>query len=265
MYAGSQLLENAPARGRGYALRIVIRTDRARQNGARPFAVLFVCTANRARSPMAQLLIERELDRVGLHWTIHSAGTRALDGEPVHPLTSDVLQEVGIDATAFRSAALSQDLIASADLILTAQAEHRETVVNADVHALGRTFTLLQFARYVSLVSLTSVPAAELGRQLLHGATIARSRFQPVKPLAYDLPDPIRGRIGQFRSCRDTTTDAVASIVRPLVAATSQTSAVVGPSTVTSAADNQHLVAAADASVRARRRLRLQAARQRRS
>ena len=44
------------------------------------FRVLLVCTANQCRSPMAQFVLQRAVDRLGLDWEIGSAGTRARNG-----------------------------------------------------------------------------------------------------------------------------------------------------------------------------------------
>lgn len=56
--------------------------------------VLFVCTGNSARSQMAEALLKNlARDR----YDVYSAGTNPK--ESVHPLTLEVMQEMGIDAT----------------------------------------------------------------------------------------------------------------------------------------------------------------------
>jgi arsenate reductase len=56
--------------------------------------VLFLCSKNSARSQMAAALLRQ---RAGDRFTIHSAGLRP---EPVHPLTLQVLDELGLDTKA---------------------------------------------------------------------------------------------------------------------------------------------------------------------
>ena len=50
--------------------------------------VLFVCTADQCRSPMAELLFQQALQHRGERpaWDVSSAGTFAPDGRPMHPL-----------------------------------------------------------------------------------------------------------------------------------------------------------------------------------
>lgn len=54
-------------------------------------AVLFLCTANSARSVMAEAFLQRV---AGDRLEVHSAG---LDPKPIHPLTVQVMREVGFE------------------------------------------------------------------------------------------------------------------------------------------------------------------------
>lgn len=60
-------------------------------------AVLFLCTANAARSQMAEALLRH---RAGYRFDAYSAG---LAPSVVHPMTIDVLQELGLDTSGLRS------------------------------------------------------------------------------------------------------------------------------------------------------------------
>ena len=53
--------------------------------------VLFLCIANRARSQMAQVFLEKY---AGDQFEVYSAG---LEPEPIHPYTYKVMEEVGLD------------------------------------------------------------------------------------------------------------------------------------------------------------------------
>jgi arsenate reductase len=59
--------------------------------------VLFLCTGNSARSQMAEALLRRE---AGVRFDVYSAGTRP---KGIHPLTIEVLREIGIDPSGQRS------------------------------------------------------------------------------------------------------------------------------------------------------------------
>ena len=182
------------------------------------FSVLFVCTANQARSPMAQRLLERALGLLNLHWTVTSAGTDVRDGQEVHPLTAAALAEVGVEVGGFRPRQLTEPLVAAADLVLTAETRHRHRVVATHVGALSNAFTLLQFVRYTSAVELESTLPATLGADLLTGVRLARSRFQPASREHDDIPDPVGGKIRDFRACRDSISAAIDRLVLPLAA-----------------------------------------------
>ena len=60
--------------------------------GGEPFNVLFVCTANQCRSPMAEQLLRVALADLGYQWHVESAGISVAPG-PAHPLAVQVLDE----------------------------------------------------------------------------------------------------------------------------------------------------------------------------
>src|SRR3954454_5928287 len=125
----------------------------ATENGSNrsPFSVLFVCTANQARSPMALLIMRRVLRELDLNWSLRAAGTHAVRGKSLPQLTCAVLSEIGIDASEFRSRPLTATMVQKADLVLTADTQNRHDVATIEVGALGRGFTLKQFSRYASV------------------------------------------------------------------------------------------------------------------
>ena len=70
--------------------------------GPRPIRVLFVCTGNSARSQLAEAVIGK---LGGARYVAASAGTRP---RPVHPLTVQVLAEMGIDWRSAQAKSLEQ-------------------------------------------------------------------------------------------------------------------------------------------------------------
>ncbi|KPJ48600.1 MAG: hypothetical protein AMJ41_04615 [candidate division Zixibacteria bacterium DG_27] len=95
------------------------------ENKAGRFKVLFVCTGNTCRSPMAaglmkKLLLETDFDGI----EVGSAGTGALNGWPAAPHALEVTKNWGIDISAHRSRALDREIVEQADLILCMAAEH---------------------------------------------------------------------------------------------------------------------------------------------
>lgn len=88
-----------------------------RGGGAAPKAILFACTMNAIRSPMAAAIL-RHL--TGQRFYIESAGVRAGDGDP---FVESVMNEIGIDVSRHRPQTLSDLNDTSFDLIITLSPE----------------------------------------------------------------------------------------------------------------------------------------------
>ncbi len=92
-------------------------------------AVLFVCTGNICRSPLAEVLLRREAAARRLDaLTASSAGTGAWDGAPASEGAYLVGLEHDLDLSAHRARMLTRDLIKHADLILTMSRHHRARI-----------------------------------------------------------------------------------------------------------------------------------------
>jgi len=105
-------------------------------------SVLFVCTANRFRSPLAAALLERKLQELGLaeSWNIGSAGIWADRGQPALPQVSDAAQRSNLDLSRHRSARVSEKLLAQYDLILVMQASQKEALLTEYPHLHERIY-----------------------------------------------------------------------------------------------------------------------------
>lgn len=91
-------------------------------------SVLFVCTANQCRSPLAQGLFQLELNGQLTGWRIDSAGTWAVEGLPPSPKTLQILQEKGIELSSQRSKPVDRNLLQSFALILTMEGGQKEAL-----------------------------------------------------------------------------------------------------------------------------------------
>jgi protein-tyrosine-phosphatase len=81
--------------------------------------IIFVCTGNICRSPMAEGILRarwREAGRSDL--VVSSMGTHGLDHFPAEPLARQVCRENGVDIEAHRSRSLAGDELRGADLVL---------------------------------------------------------------------------------------------------------------------------------------------------
>jgi len=109
--------------------------------------VLFVCTGNTCRSPMAEYIARKMIGERKLNGVeVSSAGLWALTGEPASGQAARVLEEMGLDAAGHRAALLSRADVEGADLILTMTGVHRAAVVEAFPGAAHKVFTLAEFA-----------------------------------------------------------------------------------------------------------------------
>ena len=106
--------------------------------------VLFVCTGNICRSPLAAALLLRGLKERGLDVTVTSAGTGAWDGAPASEGAYLVGLERGLDLSGHRARLLSRDLVEQADLILTMARHHRARV--DELGGEGRVYVLGEYA-----------------------------------------------------------------------------------------------------------------------
>ena len=78
--------------------------------------LLFICTGNTCRSPMAEYLVRDMIEKQGLsdRVTVASAGMAAAEGEPASQNALIALQNRGIDANAHRARQLSPELVKQA-------------------------------------------------------------------------------------------------------------------------------------------------------
>jgi protein-tyrosine phosphatase len=93
-------------------------------------SILFVCTANICRSPMAAGLFYKLLNEKGYNkgWIVESAGTWALDELPAADKTERVLRNRGIDIADHRSRSVNRQLLSKFDLILTMEEGQKEAL-----------------------------------------------------------------------------------------------------------------------------------------
>ncbi len=92
--------------------------------------ILFVCTGNTCRSPMAEYLLRDMAERAGLsaQLEVTSAGLAACDGDPISENAAEVLLERNIDASRHRARRVTTELIDRADRIYVMTEAHRRMI-----------------------------------------------------------------------------------------------------------------------------------------
>jgi len=183
------------------------------------FTVLFVCTGNICRSPLAErfgrALLDGETHAGAASVQLHSAGTRAVVDAGMHASSAAALRRLGGDPERFRARQLQDDMAVGADLTLTMTREHRQQVLARAPRALSRTFTLIEAAALLDLlgpdVELPDGTAAERARALVKRMAGTRSARQSGS--SDDVQDPI----GQPDEVHDRVGDLIASVVQPVL------------------------------------------------
>ncbi|HKS16259.1 MAG TPA: L-threonylcarbamoyladenylate synthase [Planctomycetota bacterium] len=140
--SGPARLKQASTVVRATGTRLEILREGAISKGALEqldyFSVLFVCTGNTCRSPMAERLFRRALaKRIGVDpgglesrgYRVGSAGTGAVAGAWATRPAIDVLREMDVDLSQHASRPLSMALVQDADVVFVMTERHRNLVL----------------------------------------------------------------------------------------------------------------------------------------
>ena len=111
------------------------------------YRILFVCTGNICRTPIAAAILQHFIRKEKLETIIdvESAGTWAMDGNPVSENTRRVCQEHGLDVAHHRARHIDHFMVKEADLILCMAEQHKLDLLTIYPHFRNKIFTLKEF------------------------------------------------------------------------------------------------------------------------
>ncbi len=110
------------------------------------YSIMFVCTGNTCRSPMAEGGLRKLLENRGIaNITVFSSGTGAATGFPPTTYAAEAARIWNADITSHRSQPLTAELIGRADLILTMSSAHCREVIRLQPEARSKTFMLKNY------------------------------------------------------------------------------------------------------------------------
>ncbi len=144
--------------------------------------ILFVCTGNVCRSPMAEGIF-RHTTRGRGDFQVYSAGIGAVDGQPPTPHAVMAMLEVGMDISDQRSRALTADLVRQADFILCMTHSHVDSIHWMYPWAAEKTFVLREFD-------------------------------DTLEQFEKDISDPIGSSFDVYEDCRDQIHQGIGSLLK---------------------------------------------------
>ncbi|MDP2292454.1 MAG: hypothetical protein Q8M22_14785 [Actinomycetota bacterium] len=161
-----------------------------------PLTILTVCSYNRARSVMTELLLRRALTDADVRADVRGVGFSA-GGRPPLPETIQALRALDLDATSTISERVDRALLHSAHLVLAAERVHVVRLVEDDRSMLRKVFTLPEFAE------LAAAAGPRSGRRFDEWLAVVGEGRTHASFLASKVPeiaDPVGKPPGAFRS-----------------------------------------------------------------
>ncbi len=144
--------------------------------------VLFICTGNICRSPMAEGLFRHAVQGRG-NYRVLSAGLGAMHGQPPSAYAVQATKELGIDISGQRSRMVTAEMVQQADYIFGMTHSHVDTVMVLYPQAAEKTFLLREFD-------------------------------DTLDTFEKDISDPIGGSYEIYETCRDQIEQGIGSLLR---------------------------------------------------
>ena len=162
--------------------------------------ILFVCTGNTCRSPMAAAIFRKKTNH-----EVQSAGIFAADGAPASAQTMEILRENHIQYE-HSAQTVTFELIEWADLVLTMTTQHRDVLKQQYPTHAPNIFTLKEYVlpEYEELWKKYTSLYAQMETEKIETGQIHPSLFEKIKQVEKQLPsidisDPFGGDLTIYK------------------------------------------------------------------
>lgn len=165
--------------------------------------ILFVCTGNTCRSPMAEIMTRRALQAAGLkQHTCASAGTSATPGTLISEGAAAVLAAHGLEYSSFRSQRVTPELLMEYDIAFAMTLCHLDVLRD------------LWGGEKAERASLLGELVA--GAKVNTGGAVIHTGFSRVELSGYEISDPYGSEWNVYNACYDEINRCIAVLLKQL-------------------------------------------------
>jgi protein-tyrosine phosphatase len=177
-----------------------------------PVPVLFVCTANICRSPMAEALFREQLRLSEVNGVATSSAGFLKSGNAASEGAQRAVKQYGVSLRSHLSTQLNDDLLVDQRLIVTMTAQHAIDVVGVVPFMWDRVFVLRDLTRRIAL-GRPELPGTPIKQRMATWQVGRKAADFAKLGTDFDVADPYGGPDEQYQATIELLNREVASLV----------------------------------------------------